>query len=391
MKQPARCSRARAARLSSLGVLLVTSSLALLDGEATAQIVEALHSRKAPQADWVPARVLDARCGHALAYDVARQRVVLFGGGGNTGVLSDTWEWDGSNWTQRAPTNSPSSRVYHAMAYDAARQRVVLFGGYAANSSADGVSSGSDSDSGSEVVMAWRPRCYFVRRHLAVGRRRPFCRMDPWPRRSSVCRSLPRLRARRNRARSGSGKASAPAPETPRTRDGPESSASPRKVACPSYGSRGAAWRWDETPGQADAVDILEQIGDARPDVIYHTDRRSIPARTRGEDAANGPCGKAPEPRDGELAASIRLNADASGPPTPDEPEDHWLRKGSEHSCFSAAPVSQRHRPRFNDDVRRRRAGSGEGDTRRSVFVRRAEHRASGARKRSGPRRLALR
>ncbi len=61
----------------------------------------------------------------AMVYDVASRRVVLFGGS----ALSDTWEWDGSNWTKRTPTKSPSARSYHAMAYDVARQRVVLFGG----------------------------------------------------------------------------------------------------------------------------------------------------------------------------------------------------------------------------------------------------------------------
>ena len=66
---------------------------------------------------------------HAMAYDAARQRVVLFGGAGNMTGYGDTWEWDGSDWTQRIPATSPSARSYHAMAYDAARQRVVLFGG----------------------------------------------------------------------------------------------------------------------------------------------------------------------------------------------------------------------------------------------------------------------
>ena len=71
-----------------------------------------------------------ARRGHALAYDAARQRVVLFGGQGNGGNFSDTWEWDGTTWLPRTPVASPLARSVHALAYDAARQRVVLFGGY---------------------------------------------------------------------------------------------------------------------------------------------------------------------------------------------------------------------------------------------------------------------
>ena len=39
----------------------------------------------------------------------------------------------GQNWTKRTPTTSPSARGHFAMAYDGARQRVVLFGGQGFN------------------------------------------------------------------------------------------------------------------------------------------------------------------------------------------------------------------------------------------------------------------
>ncbi len=69
---------------------------------------------------------------HVMVYDAARQRVVLFGGSNDNSLskLNDTWEWDGTSWTQRTPSTAPDGRILHAMAYDAARQRVVLFGGY---------------------------------------------------------------------------------------------------------------------------------------------------------------------------------------------------------------------------------------------------------------------
>ena len=73
-----------------------------------------------------------ARIAHALAYDIARGRVVLFGGFGNSGVLSDTWEWDGTSWTEVTPYTakaSPSARDFSALGYHSARGRVVLFGG----------------------------------------------------------------------------------------------------------------------------------------------------------------------------------------------------------------------------------------------------------------------
>lgn len=73
------------------------------------------------------------RSSGALAYDAARRVVVLFGGVGEstTGVreLDDTWEWDGVTWVERAVMRRPDARSGHAMAYDTARRRVVLFGG----------------------------------------------------------------------------------------------------------------------------------------------------------------------------------------------------------------------------------------------------------------------
>jgi hypothetical protein len=71
------------------------------------------------------------RHGHAMAWDGARRRVVLFGGiGGPGGVaLGDTWEWDGTWWLPRQSLVNPSARDGHAMAWDSARGRIVLFGG----------------------------------------------------------------------------------------------------------------------------------------------------------------------------------------------------------------------------------------------------------------------
>ena len=76
-----------------------------------------------------PATSPPARTGGAMAYDIARGRMVLFGGDGASGYLADTWEWDGSTWVERTPPTSPPARFFHAMAYDSARGRVVLFGG----------------------------------------------------------------------------------------------------------------------------------------------------------------------------------------------------------------------------------------------------------------------
>jgi hypothetical protein len=78
-----------------------------------------------------PVNVPPARYLAAMAYDVERRQVVLFGGLGQSGgSLSDTWAWDGTNWTQKLPANSPPPRDGHVMAYDALHRQVVLFGGY---------------------------------------------------------------------------------------------------------------------------------------------------------------------------------------------------------------------------------------------------------------------
>ena len=74
-----------------------------------------------------------ARYSHSMAYDSARDRVVLFGGNTNgqwpSGALGETWEWDNYQWTRRNPTNSPSPRGHGGMFYDQTRQRCVYFGG----------------------------------------------------------------------------------------------------------------------------------------------------------------------------------------------------------------------------------------------------------------------
>ncbi len=75
----------------------------------------------------------------AMAYDAATSQVVLFGGFDNSGVLNDTWVWNGSGWAQVADggaagctsacPGSPGPRGYASMAYDAATSQLILFGG----------------------------------------------------------------------------------------------------------------------------------------------------------------------------------------------------------------------------------------------------------------------
>jgi hypothetical protein len=77
---------------------------------------------------------LPIRKNFGMAYDSVRKRLVVFAGikGGLSAppeTLGDTWEWDGESWVERKPPSAPSPRAGHAMAYDPARKRVVVFGG----------------------------------------------------------------------------------------------------------------------------------------------------------------------------------------------------------------------------------------------------------------------
>jgi len=59
--------------------------------------------------------------------NVGGTKVVMFGGG------SDTWEWDGNNWTYRSPAQSPSARQYLQGA--TRNGNVLIFGGASGNTS----------------------------------------------------------------------------------------------------------------------------------------------------------------------------------------------------------------------------------------------------------------
>ena len=80
------------------------------------------------------------RRNHAIAYDEARQRLVLFGGSLLAGgaALGDTWETDFRSWRRvctGAPCTSamPAARSEHTMVYDPVRKVTLLVGGVLAN------------------------------------------------------------------------------------------------------------------------------------------------------------------------------------------------------------------------------------------------------------------
>lgn len=73
-----------------------------------------------------------ARYGHAMAYDSNRDKVVVFGGWDASGRENDLWEWDPvtSTWMEIIlPAPLPPARRWHGMAYDPLRAQLVIHGG----------------------------------------------------------------------------------------------------------------------------------------------------------------------------------------------------------------------------------------------------------------------
>ncbi len=81
-----------------------------------------------PAGNWIglsPATSPSPRAYAAMAYDRKRDRMVLYGGWTSSGVVGETWEFNGSTWSL-VSTTGPGPMILHALAYDAARERVVL-------------------------------------------------------------------------------------------------------------------------------------------------------------------------------------------------------------------------------------------------------------------------
>jgi hypothetical protein len=82
-----------------------------------------------------PAKSPPARHYSSMAYDPGSRQTILFGGvtghGNSETPLCDTWAYDLAKnvWTQLLPSTSPSARGWHAMAFDEAIGKIVLFGG----------------------------------------------------------------------------------------------------------------------------------------------------------------------------------------------------------------------------------------------------------------------
>ncbi|MEO8621700.1 MAG: hypothetical protein ABI625_11585, partial [bacterium] len=73
----------------------------------------------------------EPRTGHQLAYDSARQRILMFGGQSGDAAIgypSTLWAWDGARWTCLS-ADGPPGRVDATLVDDPGRGVVVLYGG----------------------------------------------------------------------------------------------------------------------------------------------------------------------------------------------------------------------------------------------------------------------
>lgn len=121
-------------------LFLLVAQSATSDSRAQA-LTSTWRSRDGSPSTW------GARWDHAMAFNSSTGQTILFGGlkhigpGGYGVPMSDTWAWDGSSWTNLVPLSSPPPLSGHAMAYDAARDRIVMFG--------------ADYDDPSSVFQTW--------------------------------------------------------------------------------------------------------------------------------------------------------------------------------------------------------------------------------------------
>ena len=129
------CTATSPAGNGSVDVTVTTSQGTSATGPADRFTYVTLAPSEITWSQLQPATSPTARSLTSMAYDAATNTVVLFGGCtansncGSTGLLGDTWTWDGSTWTQLSPATSPPAREDAAMAYDAANGTIVLFGG----------------------------------------------------------------------------------------------------------------------------------------------------------------------------------------------------------------------------------------------------------------------
>ena len=122
--------------LASVATMVGLGTIPLVTAPVAATAAGTLQ----PVATWTtdqPATNPPALTAASAAYDTDTGTVVLFGGLTQAGTLSsDTWVWNGQNWTDFPPSAStPPAREMASMAFDPVLHRLILFGGQASDGS----------------------------------------------------------------------------------------------------------------------------------------------------------------------------------------------------------------------------------------------------------------
>ena len=116
-------------QLSALNNRVVVAFVLILIGIVTLSSATYVNAQGTDGYDWMQLTPINKPdYGTAMAYDSHRQRIVVFGSSAPTWEAA-TWEFDGTNWTKINTANTPSRRSRPEMVYDSNRKRIVLFGG----------------------------------------------------------------------------------------------------------------------------------------------------------------------------------------------------------------------------------------------------------------------
>jgi Galactose oxidase, central domain len=107
----------------------VRHQIVLFGGVGTGFLNDTWESNGTSWSQLLPTHRPAAREMAGFIWDPVRHLTVLFGGTGAGGVaMNDTWEWNGTDWIQLHPAHSPSPRAPSAIAFDEGRGKVVVFG-----------------------------------------------------------------------------------------------------------------------------------------------------------------------------------------------------------------------------------------------------------------------
>jgi hypothetical protein len=126
----------RGSFLSKLG--LSRLSMAIFTAWLLILAVAVVFAARIPTTGWKPIlskHIPPARYEAMVAYNPQSGKALLFGGTVEQGKnnwteVNDTWEWDGTDWTELTPAQSPPARTRGVMAYDPKRNIIILFGGW---------------------------------------------------------------------------------------------------------------------------------------------------------------------------------------------------------------------------------------------------------------------